>query len=179
MKTQTEKIVLSGLFIAIGVIIPPLFHAAGLGIAISPMHFPVLIAGIIVGWKYGLAIGILTPLLSAAIMPQGMPLFPVATVMAVELGVYGLVIGLSYQYLKLFENKLINVYLALIIAMISGRIVGGALQALIVGLQGGSYGFKVFLTSYFVLTLPGTILQILIIPPIIGIYENKLEKRTN
>ncbi len=175
MKKQTEKIVLSGLFIALGVIIPPLFHAAGPGVGqlMSPMHFPILIAGIIVGWKYGLAIGILTPILSA-LMPSGMPFFPVATVMAAELGVYGLVIGLVYENFRPFKTGLLNIYLALIIAMLAGRIVGGSINAIIMGINGQAYGLKVFLIAYFVKTWPAILLQFLVIPPIIEIYENKL-----
>lgn len=176
MNKQTEKIVLSGLFIAIGIILAPIFHSAGLGQSISPIHFPVLIAGIIVGWKYGLAIGLITPLLSS-LMPFGMPLFPVATTMAVELAIYGLTIGFVYEKLKPFKERIFNIYLALIIAMVAGRLAGGITYVLILGIQGDSFTLNAFLTGYFVATLPGIVLQILIIPAIIEIYETKLEKR--
>lgn len=176
MNKQTEKIVLSGLFIAIGIILAPIFHSAGLGQSISPIHFPVLIAGIIVGWKYGLAIGLITPLLSS-LMPFGMPLFPVATTMAVELAIYGLTIGFVYEKLKPFKERIFNIYLALIIAMVAGRLAGGITNVLILGIQGDSFTLNAFLTGYFVATLPGIVLQILIIPAIIEIYETKLEKR--
>lgn len=176
MKNQTEKIVLSGLFIAIGIIMAPIFHAADLGGVIAPLHFPVLIAGIILGWKYALAIGILTPMLSF-LMPFGIPDIVRALAMAAELSAYGFVIGFVFQYLKPFKTRLFNIYLALIIAMLAGRLVGGAVTALIMGLQGNAYSFQAFLLAYFVTTFPGIVMQILIVPAIIEIYENKLEQR--
>lgn len=176
MHKQTEKIVLSGLFIAMGIVLAPVFHSAGLGQAISPLHFPVLIAGFIVGWKYALAIGIITPLLSF-LMPFGIPDIITAAQISAELAVYGLVIGLIYKFLKPFKTRLFNIYLSLIIAMLAGRIVGGAVTALTFGLQGSTYGFQAFLGAYFVGTFPAIILQILIVPAIIEIYENRLEKR--
>lgn len=136
-----------------------------------------LIAGFIVGWKYALAIGIITPLLSF-LMPFGIPDIITAAQISAELAVYGLVIGLIYKFLKPFKTRLFNIYLSLIIAMLAGRIVGGAVTALIFGLQGSTYGFQAFLGAYFVGTFPAIILQILIVPAIIEIYENRLEKET-
>ena len=61
--------------------------------------------------------------------------------------------------------------------MVAGRLAGGFTNALIMGIQGNSFSLQAFLSGYFVLTLPGIVLQILIIPAIIEIYETKLEKR--
>lgn len=175
MRKETEKIVLSGLFIAMGIVLAPLFHAAGIGSAISPLHFPVLLAGIIVGWKYALAIGILTPLLSF-LMPFGIPDIVMALSMGVELAVYGFTIGFVYQHLKPFKTRLFNIYLALLTAMLAGRLAGGGATALIMGLRDTPYGLQAFLLAYFITTFPGIVLQILIIPAIIEIYESRLEK---
>lgn len=41
----TRNIVLSALFIALGIIIPILFHAVGMGSVFLPMHIPVILAG--------------------------------------------------------------------------------------------------------------------------------------
>ena len=116
MNKEIEKIVLTGLFIAIGVVLAPLFHSAGLGQVFSPMHFPVLVCGLLLGWKYGLITGLLTPLITS-FMLQAPPLFPMATVMSLELAVYGLLSGLIYNKCSLFTSKIANVYVALIVAM--------------------------------------------------------------
>ncbi|MDD2491798.1 MAG: hypothetical protein PHV12_06350, partial [Bacteroidales bacterium] len=58
-KSSTLKLVLAGLFIAIGLALPVAFHAMSLsGSIFLPMHIPVLLCGLICGWKYGLVTGI-------------------------------------------------------------------------------------------------------------------------
>lgn len=172
MRNQTEKIVLSGLFIAIGVISPSLFHAAGIGQQVSPMHFSVLLAGIILGPKYGLAVGILTPLLSGAMFAMP-PLFPTATIMALELGTYALVVGIFYQKIKLTNNRIVNIYIALIFAMLSGRLIYGLANTIIMGINGQTYAFKAYINAVFIGTWPGIVLQFMLIPPLINIYEQR------
>ena len=53
-KNSTKNLVLAGLFIALGVILPFFTGKVGeLGRALLPMHIPVLIAGFVCGWPYG------------------------------------------------------------------------------------------------------------------------------
>jgi len=168
MRNETEKIVLAGLFIAIGSILPSLFHAAGLGKIVSPMHFPVLIAGIVLGWKYGLGVGIVTPIITSLMFTMP-PLVPIAYGMSFELAAYGAVIGLVYKYLKIFKTDIYNVFFALIIAMILGRIVYGMYYFILYAIQTEPYGFSAFFASTVLGSIPGIILQILIIPALINI----------
>ncbi|MGV8125356.1 MAG: ECF transporter S component [Candidatus Xenobiia bacterium LiM19] len=78
MKIPTVRIAQSALFITIGMILPILFHAFGLGREFLPMHLPVIIGGVLLGCRMGLIIGLLTPLMSSLFtgMPPMMP--PVA-----------------------------------------------------------------------------------------------------
>lgn len=47
---KTKKIVLSGLFIALGIIVPTIFHSVNLAGAIFlPMHIPVILGGFLLG----------------------------------------------------------------------------------------------------------------------------------
>ena len=55
------------MFVAIAIVLPIFFHMTGLGSTFLPMHIPVLIAGFIVGPVYGLAVGVVSPLLSGLI----------------------------------------------------------------------------------------------------------------
>ncbi|MBQ2911931.1 MAG: ECF transporter S component, partial [Clostridia bacterium] len=68
MKNQVKQMVLTALFIAIGVVLPQAFHAIpNAGSVMLPMHIPVLLAGLVCGPVFGLACGIITPLMSSLI----------------------------------------------------------------------------------------------------------------
>ena len=60
MKHNTKKLVLSGLFLAIGLVLPFLTgQIPEIGNMISPMHFPVLLCGFICGAPYGALVGLI------------------------------------------------------------------------------------------------------------------------
>ena len=162
MKT-TRSIVLTGLMIAIGLVLPPVIRLIpGAGVWFSPMHIPVLLAGIAIGPVEGVVTGIICPLLNNVLF--GMPAGSALIGMCVELPVYGLVSGLL---MKLFRNRLSDgkrVYLSLIIAMILGRIAGGITQGIVLG--AGNYTLAMWATAYFVKTLPGIIIHLIVIPAV-------------
>ena len=86
-----------------------------IGSALSPMHIPVLLCGFICGWPYGLAVGILAPLLR--FMLFGMPpIFPTGIAMAFELAAYGMATGLLYKKLP---KTIPNIYTSLIVSMLA------------------------------------------------------------
>lgn len=60
-----KEVVLSGLFIAIGLILPMIFHAFGLGSTYLPLHIPVLLAGFVISIPFAITVGALTPFLSS------------------------------------------------------------------------------------------------------------------
>ena len=167
MKVKTKDIVLSALFLTMGVVLPIFTgQIPQIGNMLLPMHIPVLLCGLICGWKYGLLVGFITPLLRSFIflMP---PLYPVAIAMAFELATYGFVIGLIYN---LFNNKsIVIVYLALIISMIIGRLVWGGVMSLL--LKGGSFTFGAFVSGALLNAIPGIVIQLLFIPLIMIILD--------
>ena len=60
MNEKTKDLVWAALFLAIGIVIPYVFHVTSLpGQIFLPMHIPVLLCGVILGKKYGLILGIL------------------------------------------------------------------------------------------------------------------------
>lgn len=164
MKKQTTKqIIIAALCIAMGIILPMAFHSIpNAGKIFLPMHIPVLICGLACGWQYGLICGILTPFLSSIL--TGMPPIAYLPSMLCELAVYGLVSGILVHHIHTKKHYL-NVYIALIIAMIAGRITMGILNAFI--FQAGNYKFSLWITGAFATALPGIIIQLLIIPTII------------
>lgn len=154
---KSKKVVLSGLFIAFGVILPMVFHTVNMaGTIFLPMHIPVLIAGFLLGPLYGGIVGVITPILSG-LMTGMPPLVPVMPIMAFELCAYGVITG----YLFSKTNK---IYLSLIGAMIGGRlfaVVGAFLVSMTLAPQVSPI---MYVFGNLAKALPGMFIQIIFIP---------------
>ena len=94
--------------------------------------------------------------------------FDAVKAMVCELAAYGLLSGLFTRYIKI-GNRMVSLYIALIAAMVAGRIVYGVLNALI--FMAGHYAFSVFITAAFVTALPGIIIQLILIPSLVRLLE--------
>lgn len=165
--TQTKKLTLSALFLALGLVLPFLTgQIPTIGSMLLPMHIPVLLCGFIVGAPYGLLVGVITPLLRSMIF--GMPPMLTAITMAFELGTYGFISG--YLYNKL-PKSMVNTYVSLIGAMLLGRIIWGIVSACIYGLE--SFGFMAFIAGGFSNAIPGILLQLVLIPILIKLMDKK------
>ncbi len=160
---QTKKLVLSAFFMALGIVLPFLTgQIQQIGNMLLPMHIPVLLCGFICGWQYGLAVGFVTPLLRSAMF--GMPpIMPTAAAMAVELAVYGLVVGILHARLP---KKIPYLYVSLAGAMIAGRVAWGIVSIALYGIAGNSFSWQIFLAGAFLNAIPGIILQLILIPAI-------------
>jgi niacin transporter len=89
----------TALLLALGVLLPFVFHAFPLGGRIFlPMHIPTFIAGLVLGPVSGLIVGAGSPVLSALI--TGRPTVPYMIPMLFELGTYGVVAGLLRPVLE-------------------------------------------------------------------------------
>ncbi len=168
MKISIIKTVQSALFITIGMILPILFHAFGLGKEFLPMHLPVIIGAIMLGWKMGLIIGLLTPLMSSLFtgMPPMMP--PVAVAMMIELAILGALSGCLYP---LFRE---NIIATLLTALLAGRAVWGIIGYFMLPLL-GIRGVSIFypLAAGLITSLPGLLIQITLIPIIVSALKKK------
>lgn len=175
MKTKNfnRKLVLSALFLAMAYVLP---FATGqiqqIGKMLCPMHIPVLICGFVCGWQWGLVVGFIAPFLRS--LTLGMPpIFPNALGMAFELASYGAIAGAMYKFLPK-SNK--SIYISLITAMLAGRLIWGAVRFFLAFFDAGKFGLAAFWAGGFTSAIPGIILQILVIPPIImsiNKFENK------
>jgi len=163
-KRIALKITYPALCLALALVLPLLTgQIPQIGAALGPMHIAVFLCGFLCGWQYGLAVGFAAPLLRFAIF--GMPpIYPTGIAMAFELAAYGLVSGLLY---KLFPKKVGYVYLSQITAMVAGRIVWGLARLVIAGLAGTEFPFSAFLAGALTEAIPGIILHLLLIPPIV------------
>ncbi len=167
---STKDLVLAGLFIAIGIILP--FFTGQIpefGNMLLPMHIPVLLSGYVLGGPMGLIIGFILPLFRSFLF-NAPPMFPAAVSMSFELATYGLVTGLLYKSLP--KNK-INIYLSLTAAMIAGRIVWGLARLSLYGIQGTPFNITLFVEGAILLALPGIIIQLALIPILVMILEKK------
>jgi riboflavin transporter FmnP len=163
-KLSVRDLVLSGLFVALGLVMPFITaQIPSLGNKLLPMHIPVLISGFVIGWPYGLIVGIIVPIFRSMLF--GMPpMFPTAVAMAFELGTYGCITGLLY---RLFPKKNSFIYAALIISMLLGRAAWGIASFILYGLSGTAFTWEIFMAGAFINAIPGIIIQIIIIPIII------------
>lgn len=115
-----RAVVLSCLFIAIGLILLMVFHVFGAGSTFLPMHIPVLLAGFVISIPFTIAVGVLTPVLGSVL--TGMPpIFSILPYMVFELAVYEAVASLLYRPIKL------DVYISLVESMIAGRLVSAVI----------------------------------------------------
>ena len=167
MKNQTLKnLVLTAMFLAIGLVLPFFTgQIKQIGNMLLPMHLPVLLCGLSCGPLYGTVIGVTLPLLRSALFSRPV-LYPNAVAMALELGTYGLTIGLFYLFFS--KRTKLAAYPAslfsLLIAMLTGRIVWGLAQTLLLLGNAKPFTLTLFLTNGFLHAIPGIILQILLIP---------------
>lgn len=134
-----------------------------IGSALSPMHIPVLLGGFICGPWCAMVVGFVAPLLRFVLF--GMPpIFPTGLAMSFELAAYGLVAGILYTALP---KKFSNVYVSLIAAMLTGRIVWGGTMVVLMGLNGSTFTWAAFTAGAFINAIPGIIVHIVFVPMLV------------
>jgi len=128
-----------------------------------PMHIPVFLCGLICGWQYGLAVGLILPLLRYMLF--GMPpLFPVGFAMTFELAAYGAVAGWIYSHSR--WQCVISLYRAIIAVMLIGRAVWGLVEVILLGFGSSGFTWQMFMAGALLNAIPGIILQLILLPGI-------------
>ena len=168
---QVRRLTYAALYLALAMVLPFVTgQIPQIGQMLCPMHFPILLCGFFCGWKYGMLVGFICPLLRSVLF--GMPaMFPNAVGMAFELMTYGFISGLLAE--KLGTEKLGKIYLILVVSMIAGRIVWGVAQVVLLGLSGTKFTFSMFIAGALTNAIPGIILQLLIIPFLVKTLQKK------
>lgn len=123
-KKITYKTLVSAGLIILAVVLPQILHItlgqAG-GVKFLPMYLPILIGGCFMGVKWGISVGILSPLISfllTSVIGSPMPSAERLPFMMAELAVFAAVSGTFTR--KISENCL-WAFPAVILAQISGR----------------------------------------------------------
>ena len=176
MKTKntfnTLNIVTTAMLAAMAVILGSIVHMLSGGdmtIAslFSPMHFPVLLAGILCGPWLGLICGAVTPWIS--FLANGRPPFPNGLLpIFFELAVYGFMTGMMRRVF--LKNPKINKFasiLALVIAMVAGRLANAFVGAFFVSSQNYFVALFVKFGENFAKTWAAIIIQLVLIPAIL------------
>jgi len=166
---QIRRLTYAALYLAIAMVLPFITgQIPEIGSALCPMHIPALLCGFMCGWPWGMAVGFIAPLLRSVVF--GMPaLFPGAVAMAFELAVYG---GLAGFLRRRLPRKKGFTWAVLILSMIAGRIVWGAVRVVLAGLSGSSFTWALFLAGAFTNAVPGIILQLVLIPVLVIAMES-------
>ncbi len=116
--TRTKEILFSAVFTALAIYAPMVVHHfAGIdgGRKFLPMPFFVLLAGLLLGWRAGLATGLASPIIS--FLFSGMPILNILPIIIIQLSAYGFLAGiLGEKY---------NSFLSLAGAIIFGLILTG------------------------------------------------------
>lgn len=146
------KATISVLLVVMAVGLPQIAHAIGgvqAGSVWMPMYMPALLAGILLGWQWGLGVGILSPVVSFGFttlaLGSAMPNLTRLPYMILEIGAYGLISGL---FSKRVQNNPILSFPVVLGAQVSGRaiyliynlIAGRDFASLWAGIQTGMVG---------------------------------------
>lgn len=170
VKTSTKitvKSLISVGVVALAVLLPQLVHlvaGASGGVQWLPMYLPVLLGGCLLGWKWGLGVGVLSPLVSFAITSLAGNAMPAAgrlPYMMAELAVFAAVSGLFSK--RIAANGWMA-FPAVLLAQVSGRAVFLALAAVF---QGVSALSAAAVWSQIQAGLLGMVLQAVLVPVIV------------
>lgn len=122
---MSVKATVSVLLVVMAVGLPQITHAIGgaqAGSLWMPMYMPALLAGILLGWQWGLGVGILSPVISfgftSLALGSAMPTASRLPYMILEIGAYGVISGLFSRQVQKMPALAFPVVLG---AQLSGR----------------------------------------------------------
>jgi hypothetical protein len=164
MKARTQNLVLAALFVALGLLIPILFHAVGLGAVFLPMFLPMALAAFLIQWKYAIAVGAITPIISS--LMTGMPPLspPIAQIMVFEGVALVSVTAWGFRHWRI----------GTLFPLAAGLLASHAVLFVCVMILAPIIGLPPQLTSAAIMIkgLPGVAMILIIIPFLINRLEN-------
>lgn len=164
---KTKKLILTALFIAIGIVLPQALHFFGgptLGSILLPMHLPVFIGAMLLGPVSGAFIALGSIFVGVLL---GMPSILIASYMVFELVVYGLVVG------YLHHTKKINVFVSYFVAKILGMAMAIGVIFLLANLFSVAFPPTFGTITMFAAGIPGIVIQVFLVPAIVLVLEKR------
>ena len=169
---NTLNIVTTAMLSAVAIVLASMLHHLfgwKVGVLLSPMHFPVLLMGILCGPWLGLIGGTLTPVIS--FLTSGGPVYTTLVPMIFELAMYGFLTGMLRRvFLKNPKTNRFASIIALALAMIGGRLLNAIVGAIIYAIIGEMKFFVALgtkLLGNFTSTWVGILVQLVLIPVIL------------
>ncbi len=168
--TSMKLYAIVAVFVALDVAIPWLLHTIHplAGPTFLPMFFFILMAGLLFGWRAGILVGILTPLVSYSM--SGMPVPAILPRVLIEGIMYGLAAGLLYE--KLGHS----VFWATVGAVVFGRI---ATILVMFVIYAGSINPAAMVWKAVKIGWPGILVQLALLPLIAVIVERIITRIRN
>ena len=155
-----RSIIMQSLLIVAAAALPAIAHLTGAPVRIIlPMHWPVILAGLVFGWRGGALVGVLAPFASYLI--SGMPLPGIIPAMTVELGVYGLIAGLMR------EKFALNSFASVALAVIAGRL---CFALTVLATVNAESSFGAYFQAALIPGIPAAIAQIIVLPILAGLW---------
>lgn len=163
--SRLRHLVINAMIMAVGLTLPMAFHAVGLGSKFTPMLLPLLLNGFLSPLVWAVAVGGLTPLVSA--FATGMPPLypPVALIMSVECMV------LAGTARILFCATRGRLWPSLVAAIVCGRAV-----SLTLSWFAASYldlPQRLSVAASLIQGLPGIALQLSVVPLIVTMIHRR------
>jgi hypothetical protein len=170
---DAKSYIFTAVFTGLSVATPWFFHQFNLaGATFLPMFFFIFIAALIFGWREGLAVGLLTPLISYAV--SRMPAPSILAQVTVEAAIFGLAAGVLREKLRL------RLFWSLAGAMVAG-LAALFIFVLISSLTGPVYSPLGAADNAFTAVgatirqgWPGLVIQIVTVPLLAHVIEKKL-----
>lgn len=160
--------VMGSILLVLALVFPLLFHVVHLGSTFLPMFFPIALAGFLISPGIAALVGLMAPLLSSILtgMPPLYP--PIAPLMAVEGLVLAAAIGLARKKFNW------GVYPSLIVGIVLQR----SVMAIAVFFVAPLFRLPgdIFTAGMLISGIPGIILQLIAIPPIVIGLEPRMKR---
>lgn len=161
--SKTKEAIFSVVFTALAIYTPTLIHYfAGVdgGRTYLPMPFFVLLAGILLGWRAGLATAVMSPIVSYLI--SGMPMTNILPYVTVQVVALGAVSG--------FLREKYNAFLAVAASIAASWLAIGIALALFSKMSAVGYAATGLKAG-----LPGTLIQLLAVPAILFLLKHNFQ----
>jgi hypothetical protein len=162
MKLTARELAMGGLFGALALVLPMLFHMVALaGPVFLPMYLPIAALAFLGSARVAAIVGLLAPMVSSLLtgMPPLSP--PTAPLMSGELFALAAVSGVLYHRLRVHP----------VAALLIGNLVSRCVLALEVVLLGPLFGFRppvaAFVIGGVVTGWPGLVLQLVVVPAVV------------
>ncbi len=178
VKVTVKALIAAGI-VALAVVLPQIAHlavGAQAGVVLLPMYLPVLLGGCVLGFRWGLGVGLLSPLASYLItsaLGNPMPAAARLPLMMAELAVFASVAGL---FSKIISEKPLAAVPAVLLAQLCGR----SFFLLLVAVFQNSLPFSpAMILAQIKSGIPGLLIQAVFVPLAVVLLTKLLDGSKN